>query len=117
LKQIEDMKKISLILLFAMGLFLASCGGEEAETTEVENTEEVADNDEHTCDKDGDKKCCNGEKKCDKDADKKCCDGDKKCEKDSTAEGSCEEGSCMEGACGGGEAHDNVDEVIEEITE
>jgi hypothetical protein len=97
------MKKVSLILLFAMGLFVVSCGGEEAETTEVENTEEVADNDEDAFDKE-------------------CCNGDKKCDKDSTAdnmpgEASCEEGSCMEGACGGGEAHDNVDEVIEEITE
>ncbi|MEO9533324.1 MAG: hypothetical protein ABJG68_10325 [Crocinitomicaceae bacterium] len=118
------MKKLSLILLFAMGFFMISCGGEEAEVTEGDNTEEVAD---HECcsdecaddceihaeeKKNCDKDCCGGEKKCDKS-----CDKDKKCDKDSTAEGACEEGACMEGACAGGEAHDKVEEVIEEVTE
>ena len=98
-------------------MFMISCGGDEAETTENENTEEVSEDGEHTCEKDCDKACCDGEKKCDKSCDK----GDKKCEKtcdkDSTSEGACEEGACMEGACAGGEAHDKVEEVIEEITE
>ena len=104
------MKKISLFLLLTIGLFIASCGGEEkhdAEGTTENNTEETTTvENEHKCGDAGtcDPATCAG--KCDSKSsscDPATCDPATCDHKADNAEHKCADMKCETGKCGGGE--------------
>jgi hypothetical protein len=119
--QTIKMKKLSLLLIFAVGIMMISCGGDDAtETTTDENTEEVAD---HECCSDDCADDCEIHADEKKNCEKPCCSDDKKCDMskcDTTKK--CDPATCHKDGemCGDGdhcEAGDVDEEIIDEITD